>query len=133
MWPVVEALAADPGVALAVRPLLPFWDPEATAAAVAARCAAAQGRFWPFHDAVARREPLPDGPALARIARDVGLDVGAFGACTSDPATAAAVAAESAEAERLGFEAAPAVLIDGRAFGGVQSLDGLRAAVRAGR
>ena len=133
MWPVVKALADDPGVALAVRPLLPFWDPEATAVATAARCATAQGRFWPFHDAAASRDALPDAPALARIAADVGLDLDAFRTCTADPATATAVAEESAEAERLGFEAAPVVLVDGRAFGGVQSLDGLRAAARGGR
>jgi hypothetical protein len=133
MWPIVEQLADDPGVALAVRPLLPFWDPEATAVAVAARCAAAQQRFWPFHDAAASRESLPDAAALARIAADVGLDVAAFGACTADPATTAAVADESSEAERLGFEGAPVVLVDGRAFGGVQGIEGLREAARGGR
>ena len=133
MWPVVKALADDPGIAVAVRPLLPFWDPEATAVAVAARCAAAQQRYWPFHDAAAGRDPLPDAPALGQIAAELGLDAGVFRTCTADPATVTAVAEDSAEAERLGFEAAPVVLVDGRAFGGVQSLDGLRAATRGGR
>jgi protein-disulfide isomerase len=133
MWPVVKALGDDPGVALAVRPLLLFWDPEATAVAAATRCAAAQGRFWPFLEAVADHDALPDARALARIATDVGLADDAFRACSADPATATAVAEESAEAERLGFETAPVVLVDGRAFGGMQGLDGLRAAARGGR
>jgi hypothetical protein len=130
MWPVVKELAVDPGVALAVRPLLPFWDPEATLVAAAVRCAAAQGKFWPFHDAVASREPLPDHAALARIAAELGLDPTGFGACLVDPATASAVAADSAAVERLGFEGAPAVIVNGRAFSGVQGLDRLRTAAR---
>ncbi|HJQ85312.1 MAG TPA: thioredoxin domain-containing protein [Candidatus Binatia bacterium] len=133
MWPVVRALGGDPAIALAIRPLLPFWDPEASLVAAAARCAAAQKAFWAFHDAAASRDPLPDAAALERIAADVGLDRDAFRRCVADPATATAVADESAEAERLGFEAAPVVLVDGRAFGGVQGLDGLRAAARGGR
>lgn len=132
MWPTVERLAAEPGVALAVRPLLPVWDPEATAVAVAVRCAGRQGRSRAFHDAVAGRDPLPGGAALADVARELGLDGAAFAACVADAAVVDAVAAESAEAERLGLEAPPVVLLDGRVFGGVQGLDRLRAALRAG-
>jgi 2-hydroxychromene-2-carboxylate isomerase len=133
MWPVVRALAATPGTALAVRPLLPQWDPEATAVAAAVRCAGRAGKQWVFHDAVAGAEPLPDRAGLERTAATLGLDAHAFAACLDDPATAAAVAAESAEAERLGLDEPPAVLVDGTAFGGMQDVEALRAAFSSRR
>jgi hypothetical protein len=133
MWPVARSLGEEPDVALTVRALLPLWDPEATAVAAAARCATAEGRFWPFHDAAADREPLPDGAELSRIAAAVGLAAPAFASCTSAPATLAAVAGESAEAEHLGLDEPPALLIDGVVFGGVQGADQMRDAVRRAR
>jgi hypothetical protein len=126
MWDVVRRVAAEPGTALAVRPLVPQWDPEATAVAVAVRCAG-----WALVDAVADRAQPPSGEELAALAAALGIDAARFEACTTDPATAAAVAAESAEAERLGLDDPPAVLVDGRPFTGMQSANRLRAVARA--
>jgi hypothetical protein len=133
MWDVARQLAREPGVALAVRPLLPHWDPEAAAVAAAVRCAAAHGKQWAFLDRVAGSPALPGRAALEAAARAVGLDAQAFLACVDDPATADAVAAESAEAERIGLDAPPALLVDGRVFSGRQDADKLRALVRAAR
>jgi hypothetical protein len=131
VWPIVRALADEPDTALAVRPLLPQWDPEGTAAAVAVRCA---GPHWrAVHDAVMAAPALPAPHDLDRLAAEAGVAGPAFRACTGDPASAAAVAAESAEAERLGLDEPPAVLIDGRALSGVQSRGRLRAIVRRAR
>lgn len=125
MWDVVRRVAAEPGTALAVRPLIPQWDPEATAVAAAVRCAG-----WPMMDLVADRALPPDGDELAAIAASLGVDADRFAACTAEPATAAAVAAESAEAERLGLDDPPAVLVNGRPFTGLQKPNRLRAAAR---
>jgi len=133
MWDVVRIVAGEPGTALAVRPLLPQWDPEATAVAVAVHCAAAQGLGWILLAAVAELPRPPAGDELVPLARSLGVDAGRFAACTADPATAAAVAAESAEAERLGLEDPPAVLVDGRPFTGLQKPNRLRAVARAAR
>jgi 2-hydroxychromene-2-carboxylate isomerase len=70
---------------------------------------------------------------LAALAKSLGLDPQRFAACTADPASAAAVAAESAEAERLGLDEPPAVLVDGRPFTGYQTANRLRAVARAAR
>jgi 2-hydroxychromene-2-carboxylate isomerase len=131
MWPIVRALADAPDTALAVRPLLPQWDPEGTAAAVAVRCAGPRWRA--VHDAVLAAPTLPAPAEVERLAAAAGVAVPAFRACIADPASAAGVAAESAEAERLGLDEPPAVLIDGRALGGVQSRGRLRAIVRRAR
>jgi hypothetical protein len=128
MWEVVRRVAAEPRTALAVRSLIPQWDPEATAVAVAVRCAG-----WPMVDAAADRASPPGGDELAGIAASLGVDAGHFAACAADPATAAAVAAESAEAERLGLDDPPMVLVDGRPFSGIQKPNRLRAVARAAR
>jgi protein-disulfide isomerase len=133
MWEVARRLAREPGVAFTVRPLLPHWDPEAAAVAAAVRCAGASGKQWAFLDRVAGAAAAPERGALDAAARAVGVDQKAFAACMDDPATADAVAAESAEAERLGLDAPPALLVDGRVFSGRQDADELRALVRARR
>jgi len=128
MWGVVRRVAAEPGTALAVRPLLPQWDPEATAVAVALRCAG-----WPLVDAVADHAQPPSSEELTALAVSLGVDAERFRTCAADPATAAAVAAESTEAERLGLDDPPAVLVDGRPFTGMQKPNRLRAVARAAR
>lgn len=116
-WELVRALHTRSGVAVGVRPLLPQWDPEATAVAAAGRCASAQGRFWEMQDALATANPLPDAAAVARIARSLGLDEQELLECSASAATLAAVAADSAAAERLGMTTPPVVLVDGRVLG----------------
>lgn len=133
MWDVVRVVAGEPGTALGVRALLPQWDPEASAVAVAVRCAAAEDKGWVFFAGVAERPRPPTPDELAALAASFGIDAGRFAACAADPATAAAVAAESAEAERLGLDDPPVVLVDGRPFTGVQKPNRLRAVARAAR
>jgi 2-hydroxychromene-2-carboxylate isomerase len=130
MWPIVRALAAEPDIALAVRPLLPQWDPEATGAAAAVRCAG--DRSLAMHEAVLGAPEPPGRAGLDAIAAALGVANASFATCLDDPATAAAVVAESAEAEALGIEP-PAVVIDGRVFGGMQGAGRLRAVARRAR
>jgi protein-disulfide isomerase len=133
MWKVVRQLAEEPGVALAVRPLLPQWDPEATAVAAAVYCATEHRRFWEMVDAAASHPTLPDGAALALMAEQAGIAREPFEACLARPETSEAVARDSAEAEALGLTDPPALLVDGLVFGGMQSVERLRAAVREAR
>jgi len=130
MWPVVRALAASPDTALAVRPLLPQRDPEATVAAAAVRCAG--DRSLAIHEAILEAPALPDRRGLDAIAAALGVAGPTFAACLDDPASAAAVAVESAEAEALAIEP-PAVVINGQVFGGMQGAARLRAVARRAR
>ena len=133
MWSVVRRLAAEPGTALTVRPLLPQWDPETTAVAVALRCAAAVERGWELWESVATRSRPPGAEELTTLAAGLGIDRAALDACATKPSSAAAVAAESTEAEGLGLDDPPVVLVDGRPFTGLQQLNRLRAVARAAR
>jgi protein-disulfide isomerase len=84
---------------------------NALAAAKAARCAAAQNRYWEM------RAALFDDPAhLAEAdtledARKLGLDMKAYEACLRDEASTASVKSEAAEAEKLGINGTPAFVI----------------------
>jgi protein-disulfide isomerase/uncharacterized membrane protein len=81
----------------------------------AGECAAAQGRFWEYHDlafqriafASVRRENV-----LRRIG-EIGIDPVRLRACLETPAPAEAVAEDIALAKRLGLMVTPTVVING--------------------
>jgi protein-disulfide isomerase len=52
--------------------------PHALAAAEAAECAGAQGRFWAMHDLLFERQPHLSRKDLDACARQLGLDVASF-------------------------------------------------------
>jgi protein-disulfide isomerase len=91
---------------------------ESIDAAVAARCADAQGRFWSYHDLLyASQQGENQGgfvrASLLGLARFAGLDQVAFGTCLDDPAVAKAVAAETAVGVGYGIKSTPTLRISG--------------------
>ena len=96
---------------------LPF-HAFALPAAVAARCAGEQGRFWEFREALfAGQSGLGSAP-YAEIAGRFGLDVGRFEACREDGRQEANVRADLALAQSHGIAATPTFVI-GRLVDGV--------------
>ncbi len=78
-------------------------------------CAQEQGRFEPFHDTVFSGELQAPGEAdVKRLGATAGLDAARLSACLSAPATAARLAADIAEAGRVGVSSTPTVFINGR-------------------
>jgi protein-disulfide isomerase len=78
-------------------------------------CAQEQGRFWQFHDQVfekatekAKREDV------VRLATEAGLNAGTFSACLDSPAARERLSADIQEAQRLGVQATPTVLVNGK-------------------
>lgn len=106
---------------------LPFLGKESGLAALGARCAAKQDRFWPFHDRLfaAEREAgqltaeridagrFAEGP-LRTIAGALGLDLVKFDACFAASETVTEVAAELRYANTLGLPGTPSFLLNGR-------------------
>jgi protein-disulfide isomerase len=94
-----------------------FPDPElhpgADLAAEAAEEAAAQGRFWPMHEALLAHQGRFDAPGLTRLAADLGLDVEAFGAALAERRHRAAVEADQSAGRELGVSGTPTFFIDG--------------------
>jgi protein-disulfide isomerase len=93
---------------------LPVLGPESMTIAEAAACANAQGRFWPYHDAVvARRGPL-DTARLKQLASDVGLNRMTFDACVDRDEYEPAMRQALAEAQRYAIASSPSFLVNGR-------------------
>jgi len=74
-----------------------YLGPESTAAAVAARAAGRQGKFWAYHDALYAQQHAENTGALSSgylvgLARRLGLDPGRFQTDLADPSLARQVA-----------------------------------------
>jgi len=90
--------------------------PHARAESEAAMCAAAQGKFWPYSDALfsAQRtvRTMNDvSPLLSRIARETSLDIAQFDICRKSPAIRSLVQADIDQAVKAGVESTPSFVV----------------------
>jgi len=103
----------------------PYLGEESVTAALAARAAAAQGKFWQFHDAMFADQQPPNSGALTdgfltTVARGVGLDTKRFRADLADPGLQAEVEQDFLEGQSIGVNGTPAFLINGNPVMGAQ-------------
>ena len=105
------------------HPLKKSLHPAACEAAVAARCAHRQGRFWDFHDALFEQQRDLTSKRFSAIAADLGLDKAAFAACLSDPATLDEIRADTAIGSGAGVSGTPNLFVNGRSMSGAQPFE----------
>ena len=91
---------------------------ESHQAAVAARCAGDQGKFWTYHDYLFENQNDENKGAFRRerldaIAAAVGLDQAAYDACMGDAAQVQAVQAETQVGQQAGVGSTPTLAING--------------------
>jgi protein-disulfide isomerase len=104
--------------------------PHAMHAALAAECAAEQGRYWEYHHALFARQQL--GPrSLVRQARAVGVDTKRFDDCRRSPATRNRVERDVADGRRYGVTGTPTLFINGQPLKGAQPFAAVKAAIDA--
>lgn len=101
---------------------------NAAAAHETAMCAARQGKFWPMHDLLFRKQeewaPLDEpGPALLSYADSIGADREALTRCVQTGATRADVAADARSAFRTGANSTPTFLIEGGMLPGAHGIE----------
>ena len=101
----------------AVRDLPLPMHRHAVPAAVAARCAGEQGKFWEMRQAIYLARGRLDQEPYAGMAGELGLDVERFEACRRDGRQLAKVRADAALAAGEGIASTPAFVI-GRVVGG---------------
>lgn len=107
---------------------MPIFGAQSTAAAVAGRAAAAQGKFVEFTRAVYADAPQKGhadltAQALVDYATKAGVpDIKAFTAAMDDPAAAQAVAKDLDESTTIGVPSTPAFIINGYPLLGAQPL-----------
>jgi protein-disulfide isomerase len=105
---------------------LAILGPESTDSAVAAECAADQGKFWEYHDVLfSKQTPAHNSGAftkanLIQYGKDLGLDMARFEPCVNNNETLARVQADMAEAASVGFNATPSFVIGDYPFVGAQ-------------
>lgn len=130
--PVLERIRAEfpNDVLVAWRPYPLDAKPRAFPAAIAAECAAEQGAFWKYYDALfASKGDLSD-ERLDAIAVDLQLDTRRFAVCRNAGAARAVVEASYDEAVKLGIEGTPALFFNGTMIGGFVDFDTLARRIR---
>lgn len=110
---------------------LPTGDPVALAAAEAAEEAAAQGRFWPMHDALAARSGRLTAREIRRCAADAGMNLDRLEDALRDGRHRPRVAEDVADARAMRVAGPPGVFVDGVRYTGAVDVDDLRAALPA--
>lgn len=84
---------------------------NALPAAVAARCAGEQGRYWEYREALFAQQERLGEELYAEVADGLGLDPARFAACRQDGKQAAAVRADVGLAATHGINSTPSFII----------------------
>lgn len=93
--------------------------PHAIPAALAARCAGEQGRYWPMHDLMFARQAQWSSKDDARgdfeeMAEELGLDKGAFRECVREGRYLEQIFASAKYGQRLGVNSTPTLFVNGQ-------------------
>lgn len=93
--------------------------PHDLPAAIAARCAGEQERYWEMHDLLLAQQSRwsgsdDPGDAFRRYAGQIDLDEGAFAECLAERRPLEAVLASHAYGERRGVRGTPTLFLNGR-------------------
>lgn len=109
---------------------------QARAAALAAECAGAQGKYWEMHDRIYQgKDEWADKPQAVDVLKgygsEVGLAVDVFNACMDNERYAAEIQADLEEGGRAGVTGTPTFYINGRQLVGAQPLDAIVQVIEA--
>ena len=97
---------------------IPERHPLAPLAAEASEAAAAQGRFWDYHDALFAAQPRLSPETILAVGGDLGLDVERMKAEIDSGAHRDRVARDHASAEASGATGTPTFFVNGVRFFG---------------
>jgi len=92
--------------------------PEAINAAVAARCAGKQNKFWEYHNMLMGNQTALGADLYTQIATSLGLKESAFSRCATNQETLALVERGFEEGAALGITATPTLFINGERYSG---------------
>ena len=105
----------------------PYQGRESVDAALAARAAQAQGKFWEYHDLIYANQSSGNSGgytegSLTALAEEAGLDVDRFRRDLESARYEAVVQADFEEGQGLGISGTPTFFINGRVLVGLQPL-----------
>lgn len=124
VMPEIEQTYVASGVVALVFKHLPLESihPASVAAAEAAECAGAQGRFWQMHDRLFESPSLLGPQGYVAHATEIGLDTPAFQRCLDD-GMKEKVRSDMSEATLLGLDGTPVTFIAHRLAGNEVRVD----------
>ncbi len=97
--------------------------PQAIAAARAARCAGAEGKFWEMRHAILSRPTSDKTDTFGALARELGLDAVGFDRCAAGSAGGdAGWRRDKADAESVGVSGTPTFVVGRTAAGGLEGV-----------
>lgn len=103
--------------------------PEAVAAAEAAGCAQAQGKYWPMHDRLFALRGALTRADLDRAAAQSGLDMGVYGACMDLHARLDEIQADLTAGVEAGVRGTPSFFFNGQPVEGAIPAAAFRALI----
>lgn len=107
------------------------FHPQAMGAALAARCADEQGRFWAYHDALFAGQSGLSTPALKDLAVRLNLDTASFDSCLDQRKYESNVLSDKAKGKNANVSGTPTFVVNGTAFAGAQPLSAFESAIDA--
>jgi protein-disulfide isomerase len=111
-FPKLRKAYIDTGKVLYASRDLPLpMHPHAVPAAVAARCAGEQARYWEFRHAVFDAQGRLSAQPYEELARELDLDLERFAACRADGRQLRAVQADARVAAENGIHTTPSFVI----------------------
>jgi protein-disulfide isomerase len=107
---------------------LPF-HPNALPAAIAARAAGEQGKFWEMHDKIFANQASMDRATYEKYAQELGLNMGKFKAALEAQKGKAEIEADAAAGNKIGARGTPAFFINGKFLSGAQPFEAFKAKI----
>jgi protein-disulfide isomerase len=107
---------------------LPF-HPNAMPAAIAARAAGEQGKFWEMHDKIFANQASMDRATYEKYAQELGLNMGKFKAALEAQKGKSEIEADAAAGNKLGARGTPAFFINGKFLSGAQPFEAFKAKI----
>ncbi len=101
---------------------LPFHN-NAMPAAMAARSAGEQGKFWEMHGKLFANQAALDRPSLDKYAQELGLNMGKFKASMDSEKHKKDIEADVAAGAKIGARGTPAFFVNGKFLSGAQPFE----------
>jgi protein-disulfide isomerase len=112
-FPLIRRDFIDTGkVRYVVHDLPLAYHVNAVPAAVAARCAGEQGRYWEYREALFKERYRLSQAPYAELAAGMGLDAARFAACQEDPGQKAGISADVNLAASRGIGSTPSFIVN---------------------
>jgi len=84
---------------------------ESVPAAIAAHCAAEQGKYWAMNEALFANQRALGAELYERLAKTLNLDTAKFSSCVQSPLSRKTVQMDAQEAKRYGLNSTPSFIL----------------------